>query len=71
MSTYWSGAVLWLAGGRSTSPRVAKPRHKGFGTRLLERALASDLGGRVDLDFQPSGLLCRMRGPLARISPAD
>lgn len=55
----------------SGGPRVVKPRRKGFGTRLLERALASDLGGSVDLDFQPSGLLCRMRGPLARISPAD
>ncbi len=62
---------LLLEWRESGGPPVVQPQRKGFGTRLLERALASDLGGRVELDFQPSGLVCRMRCPLARISPDD
>lgn len=62
---------LSLTWRESGGPRVRPPERQGFGTRLLERALASDLGGRVDLDFQPCGLVCRMRGSLARISRAD
>ena len=39
-------------------PQVEKPRRHGFGTQLLEKALASDLGGKVELQFEPAGLSC-------------
>jgi len=32
------------------------PVDKGFGSRLLERLLVSDLGARIQLDYDPSGL---------------
>lgn len=37
-------------------PLVVTPKRRGFGTRLIERALAYDLRGKVKLDFAPDGL---------------
>ena len=42
---------------------VTKPTHQGFGSRMIERVLASDLGGRVILDFAPMGLNCIIDAP--------
>ncbi|MET3725350.1 sensor histidine kinase [Sphingomonas trueperi] len=39
-------------------PRVTPPTRRGFGTRMLERALAGDLKAEVRLDFAPEGLVC-------------
>jgi two-component sensor histidine kinase len=33
---------------------------RGFGTTLLGRALTHQHGGRVELEWPPQGLLCRM-----------
>jgi len=59
------GPRLTLAWRESGGPIVSPPRRKGFGSRLLERSLASDLDGKVRLDFEPSGLVCRIDAPLA------
>jgi two-component sensor histidine kinase len=48
--------LLWEETG---GPPVVKPSdRRGFGTRLLERGLAHDLGrgSRVALHFEPAGL---------------
>jgi PAS domain S-box-containing protein len=45
-------------------PTVHLPRHKGFGSRLIEGILASELNGRVDLAYRPSGLVCTVEAPL-------
>jgi PAS domain S-box-containing protein len=45
-------------------PAVAPPVGSGFGRLLLERALASDLAGRVSLDFARDGLNCLIAIPL-------
>lgn len=47
-------------------PPVCKPKKKGFGSRLLERGLSKSLGGKVDLNFDPSGFLARFTAPLSR-----
>jgi light-regulated signal transduction histidine kinase (bacteriophytochrome) len=39
-------------------PKVAPPARTGFGRILLERSLAYDVDGEVDLDFRPEGLVC-------------
>jgi PAS domain S-box-containing protein len=39
------------------------PAHQGFGTRLLRRGLASQIGGTVSLDFARTGLRCRIDVP--------
>jgi PAS domain S-box-containing protein len=47
------------SGGPPTSP----PRHKGFGTRLLERGLPAELGpgASVRLDYPPEGFRAEIR----------
>jgi PAS domain S-box-containing protein len=46
-------------------PAAVAPKHRGFGTRLLERAIAHELGGRSTIDFSASGLHCTMEIPLS------
>lgn len=41
-------------------PAVTQPEHRGFGTRLIERQLAMEFGGKAKIDFEPSGLVCQM-----------
>ncbi|TGT40765.1 PAS domain-containing protein [Mesorhizobium sp. M4B.F.Ca.ET.169.01.1.1] len=48
----------------SGGPPVAKPKNKGFGSRLIERALASELGGEVRVDYASTGIVCTMIAPL-------
>lgn len=69
--------LLWQESG---GPATAPPARCGFGTTLIERAAAQDLGGEARLSFTPGGLRCELACPLARIlakgvpaatSPAD
>jgi PAS domain S-box-containing protein len=55
--------ITWIERG---GPMVSPPKRSGFGRRLLERALASDLNGTVKLDFRPEGLTCLIAFPLNR-----
>nr|WP_272951034.1 sensor histidine kinase [Sinorhizobium fredii] len=59
-----AGRRLVLHWQESGGPPVAKPKAKGFGSRLIERALASELGGEVRVDYQSSGLECTIIAPL-------
>jgi PAS domain S-box-containing protein len=47
-------------------PPVSPPKQMGFGTRLIQRSLALDLGGEVDLTYEPTGLVCVVTAPLGR-----
>lgn len=49
----------------SGGPPVRPPAQEGFGSRLLQRVVASDLDGDVALRFEPAGLNCVIRGRLA------
>ncbi|HEX3937387.1 MAG TPA: ATP-binding protein [Xanthobacteraceae bacterium] len=51
-------SLLRLEWRESGGPTVNPPVHKGFGSRLIERGLAQDLGGGTKLDFRPEGLRC-------------
>jgi two-component sensor histidine kinase len=55
---------LWIRWTETGGPVVKPPARSGFGRLLLERALASDLGGDVQLDFDPDGLKCAIAIPL-------
>ncbi|WP_344855423.1 sensor histidine kinase [Aminobacter aminovorans] len=46
-------------------PPVMPPSRKGFGSRVLERGLAHELDGAVDLDYRVEGLVCTMDFPAA------
>jgi len=54
--------LLWQEAG---GPPVKPPTAEGFGMRLIRRSLAADLRGKVDMDFNESGLECRVVGRLS------
>ncbi|MCY1646860.1 PAS domain-containing protein [Caulobacter sp. SL161] len=45
-------------------PPVTPPQRRGFGSRLIERGLAAELAGAAVIDFQPEGVVCRIRALL-------
>lgn len=63
---------LCLTWRETDGPVVASPTRRGFGSRLIERQLAREFGGEVTLDFDPSGVVCRMVIPFpsAHAAPA-
>jgi two-component sensor histidine kinase len=52
-------------------PPVSPPRKAGFGTRLIERGLAAELGGTVRLAYEAEGLVCTIEGVLPRMAEAE
>lgn len=50
-------------------PAVTAPGQSGFGFRMIERALASDLAGSARIAFEPEGLVCGIDAPLAEAAP--
>ncbi len=64
--TFLPGAPrrLTLRWEEKNGPPVSPPSRRGFGTRLIERSLAQDLGGEVSLTYAPTGLVCEVRAPL-------
>jgi PAS domain S-box-containing protein len=51
----------WIEHG---GPPVAPPRRRGFGSRMIERGLAAELGGTVQLEFRAEGVRCVVDAPL-------
>jgi PAS domain S-box-containing protein len=47
-------------------PPVVAPAKRGFGTRMIEAALASELSGTVTIEFNPTGLICTIDAPTPR-----
>ncbi|NWN33613.1 sensor histidine kinase, partial [Klebsiella michiganensis] len=45
-------------------PPVVAPTRRGFGTRMIERGLAAELGGTVNIEFRHAGLVCIVDAPL-------
>ncbi len=45
-------------------PRVTPPTRRGFGSRLIERGLASELGGAADLRYEAGGVVCLLDIPV-------
>jgi len=70
-------ALSWQVAGEGTrrrfgltwretgGPRVTKPQRTGFGTRLIERGLASELKATVGLDYAAGGVVCTVDAPLS------
>jgi len=53
--------LRWIESG---GPVVREPSRRGFGTRLIERSLAQQLGGDVRLRFALKGVICEIDVPL-------
>ncbi|GJE09472.1 sensor histidine kinase [Methylobacterium longum] len=48
----------------SGGPPVRPPARKGFGSRLIERGLANELGGEARVLYEPQGVVCTLDVPL-------
>jgi len=57
-------ARVQLSWRETGGPAVATPTRKGFGTTLIQRGLAGQLGGKADIEFAPSGLRCTLECPV-------
>ncbi len=76
LSISWSvsNSQLSFTWRESDGPPVEPPRHEGFGTRLITRAL-EQFDGKVDVSFPPTGLVCRIsivlpdQSPIAKETP--
>lgn len=52
-------------------PPVVAPDRKGFGSRMIERALAGYFQGETRLDYLPGGLVFTLNAPLSVLSDGD
>ena len=56
--------IKWTESG---GPAVSPPERRGFGSRILESALAVELDGSVVLDYRPEGVVCSVTFPLKQL----
>jgi PAS domain S-box-containing protein len=62
------GPRLHMVWSERGGPPVTPPTRKGFGSRLIERGLAAELGGSVELAYPPEGVVCTINAPLPTIA---
>jgi PAS domain S-box-containing protein len=55
--------ITWRETG---GPMVTPPTRLGFGSRLLERGVARELGGKATLEHRPEGLVFSLTAPLSK-----
>lgn len=60
--------MLHLDWEESGGPPVSPPTRKGFGSRLLQELLVSDLGGDTRMEYAPSGLRCSISARLDAVA---
>jgi PAS domain S-box-containing protein len=53
-------ALVWR---EKNGPPVRGPVRKGFGSRLLEKSLAHDLGAAAEIEFRASGVVVKLTAP--------
>ncbi len=58
------GGRLRLEWKEQGGPAVRAPEERGFGSRLIERGLATDLGGTAELHFEGDGVRCAIDASL-------
>jgi PAS domain S-box-containing protein len=64
LETHPGGARLVFQWHESGGPPVSPPSRRGFGSRLIERTLAHDTNGHVEVSYAPSGLSLAVTVPL-------
>ena len=56
--------ALLLTWRETGGPRLSAMPARGYGLRLIEGLVCHELGGRAELEFMPTGLLCTFHIPL-------
>ncbi|MFZ0766076.1 MAG: HWE histidine kinase domain-containing protein [Bradyrhizobium sp.] len=61
---------LWNESG---GPKVTEhaPGKKGFGSRLIERMLAQDFSGKVNIHYRRDGVVCELIAPLSALKARE
>lgn len=49
--------ITWRESG---GPPVTPPTRQGFGSRMIQRSLAAELGGGAEIEYAPEGVVCRL-----------
>ena len=57
------GNRLILRWQENDGPPVTPPSRKGFGSRVIERGMAHELEGKVNLEFRAAGVVCTINIP--------
>lgn len=58
---------LILQWSESDGPPVKQPRRKGFGTTIIERSIAYDLGGAAEVNYALKGITATFRIPARHV----
>lgn len=62
---WWNeGDRLRLEWKERGGPPVVQPNTRGFGTRMIERGLAAELGGTARIHYEPDGVRCEVDAPM-------
>ncbi len=61
--------MMMFSWAESGGPAVTIPTRRGFGSNLIERAIARDFGSEAKIIFDPAGVRCDMRVPLRKRQP--
>ena len=65
------GATIRIDWKEEGGPTVSAPLRRGFGRFLIERGIATDFSGNVNLTFDPEGVNCRITAPWQDIVASD
>jgi PAS domain S-box-containing protein len=57
------GDTLTITWAEREGPPVSPPKRRGFGITVMEAMTERSLGGKVDLDYAPSGMIWRLTCP--------
>jgi light-regulated signal transduction histidine kinase (bacteriophytochrome) len=74
VSIHWAlteSGGLELSWTESGGPRVSAPNRRGFGSTLIERALAMETDGTAILRYLPGGVICDLALPPASVAPLN
>ena len=63
-----SGERLILHWREKNGPEVTPPTRKGFGSQVLERGLAHEFDGEVQMDYPPTGVVCTINVPVPKMA---
>jgi two-component sensor histidine kinase len=53
----------------SGGPPVSVPERQGFGSVLITRVLKADFGGSLELNYEETGLVCRLQTAADKLAP--
>jgi PAS domain S-box-containing protein len=62
---------LVLSWRESGGPRIKAPKHKGFGSTVIEGMVARSLVGRASVDYAPTGIVWQLVAPTASLLGAE